>query len=689
MNALRACPVLLLVMIALRAFAQDPIPSRIEYGKVSKAELAMKSFPADTNAEAVSLCDYGVCSFTDGMGLRFVHHERIKIFTKAGFSWGTVRVPLYTEDHYESLGEIEAATYLANPDGTIKRVPLAQDAIFKEDTDKNHTRYSFTLPVLEPGCVIEYRIVTIRNNIYHPPEWDFQKSIPVVWSEYRLIFPNVTNYAMLSSGFQTYTIQETFTEDQSFNGETSTFIGAKLNHCTGIRLVLRDAPAVREEPFITTTSDYCNHVAFQLSEYLEHFAGTVKKVLKTWEMVLEEFLDADDIARSVEQTSDVRRATEKAIAGATTEEEKVRRVYDDVRGRIEWDGLHQWSTTKSVNDVLESRTGNSAEITALLVSMLQAAGIQSCQAILSTRSNGKLHMEYPMLTQFNYALACATIDGKRVFLDATDRFRPMELLSPEVLNTRCLLIRKGPVEWADLTTAAAFDDSFAGTYRLGSDGEIEGKFTMTDRDYASVVMHKRLKSGKPDEKVRTEIGADKAMLSVDTVSVQIPDSSSEVMTVSGMVASHSYAQAVGENLYVNPMVVGRFFENPLKRPTRNYPLDLAYPRKTTWQSRLIIPPGYTVKELPPDKSAAAALGDGYFKRTCTVSGDTLVTAAQYSLPRAMYDVEAYGRLREFLAQVTSIQSDQIVLEKKAATIQKTSEPAGNILSPAEKKGKKK
>jgi hypothetical protein len=243
------------------------------------------------------------------------------------------------------------------------------------------------------------------------------------------------------------------------------------------------------------------------------------------------------------------------------------------------------------------------------------------------------------------------------------------------------------VEWVNLTTGAAFDERYSGTFRLGTAGEVEGSFTMTERDYASVRLNKRLKDGKQAEKVRTEIGADRTMLTVDSVAVQIPDSTAEQMSVTGTVNSQSYAQAVGEFLYVNPVVVGRIFENPLTRPTRKYPLDLAYGRQTAWETRLVLPAGYAVKELPPNKSASA-LDDAYFKRTFTVAGDTVVMAAQFNLPKPLYEAEAYGRLKEFYAQVTSIQSDQIVVQKKPAAVEPKPEPAVKD-SGAGKKGKKK
>jgi transglutaminase-like putative cysteine protease len=688
MNALQRSLLFSSLFIPVLLIAQDAPPKRVEFGNVSKDEVAMKSFAADTNAEAVCLSDFGLIHLSDDMGLAYLHEVRLKILTKAGFDWADVHLVYYTDDHEQVLDKVEGATYTLAADGSVKRTPLEKDQIFEERYDDKRTRYKFTMPALEPGCVVEFRTINRQKNIVNPPQWEFQKSIPVVWSEVRMLFPRNMLYTSLASGYEHFAIAEHFDQLEYFSEQAAGFVGQSRHVSRGLRYALRDAPAVREEPFMTTVDDYIQKVDFQLSQYVDPVSHSLRNVLGSWESVRDELLKGEGLGKAIDDTRAVKNATAAAVQGAAGQADQVRRIYDVVRSSIAWDGRERYWALKDVDDVLESRAGNSADINTLLLSMLQAAGIESYPVVLSTRSNGRLREMYPIVSQFNYVVTCAVVDGKRIFLDATDRLRPMELLSPDVLNTKGMLLKKGPIEWVTLSSGAAFDERYEGTFRVGASGEVDGSFSLTGRDFGAVELDRRFKEGKKADKVRNYIEGDKAGLAVDTVSIVSPDSLSNILRVSGTVSSPSYGQAVGDNIYVNPMVVGRMFESPLTRPTRKFPLDLTYARKTAWSLRIVVPPGYIVKELPANKSGTAAPADGSYMRLSSVKGDTVIVEAGVSLPRPTYETQDYFPLRDFFAQVTSLQSDQVILAKApspAAAPQAAAPPTAPAKS---KKGKK-
>lgn len=70
--------ILLLYVLQFSVFARK---APIKYGKVSKADLEMKIYPADTSAAAAILCDYGYFSSNQ---FQFVRTLRIKILKKEG-----------------------------------------------------------------------------------------------------------------------------------------------------------------------------------------------------------------------------------------------------------------------------------------------------------------------------------------------------------------------------------------------------------------------------------------------------------------------------------------------------------------------------------------------------------------------------------------------------------------------------
>jgi hypothetical protein len=146
------------VLVSLLAFssahAQDP---PMEWGEIPKTDLEMKSFNADTSVSAMLLCGYGEAMINNELGLDRTVHMRIKIFSPAGYEHGTVTIGLYTKDDAEKLSGLEGATYSLDASGEIVRTKLEKKMVFEEEIDNSTTRYRFTLPALQPGCVIEYR----------------------------------------------------------------------------------------------------------------------------------------------------------------------------------------------------------------------------------------------------------------------------------------------------------------------------------------------------------------------------------------------------------------------------------------------------------------------------------------------------------------------------------------------------
>jgi hypothetical protein len=76
--------------------------------------------------------------------------------------------------------------------------------------------------------------------------------------------------------------------------------------------------------------------------------------------------------------------------------------------------------------------------------MLRAVEIPADPVIISTIDNGMVHPIYPIITKYNYLIVRATIDGKTVLLDATEKDVPFGLLPYRCLNQRGYAIVRNP-----------------------------------------------------------------------------------------------------------------------------------------------------------------------------------------------------------------------------------------------------
>ena len=415
---------------------------------------------------------------------------------------------------------------------------------------------------------------------------------------------------------------------------------------------------------MTTPDDYKQKVSFQLSEYATPSTPGVVRVLKTWEETVKELMDDHQVGKAIDDTKAVRRVTEPLLANLKTPEEKLETIYNFVRTNMVWSGKHRWVSEREVDDVLESHTGSSAEITTLILSMLRVAGIEGFPVLASTRDNGRVQDVYPILSQFNYALACVPMAGKMYFLDATDRFCPFGVLPARVLNTRGLLLREGPVEWVPLATRASYNHAMTATLILSATGELHGQIESTDNDYAAIARRKDLKDEKDAEVAKNVLGADKSLIEVDSVRVTGRDSVILPLVVQAAINSSAYAQVEGDLIYFNPFVAERQCDNPFTLPVRKYPVDMTYPRELSWNYSITLPEGYDVKEMPEDKNAVVGGGEAVFTRTCKVEGRSLSMHARLVVRRSVFASKTYGALKGFYEKVTSIEGEQVVLTKR-------------------------
>jgi Domain of Unknown Function with PDB structure (DUF3858) len=117
-------------------------------------------------------------------------------------------------------------------------------------------------------------------------------------------------------------------------------------------------------------------------------------------------------------------------------------------------------------------------------------------------------------------------------------------------------------------------------------------------------------------------------------------------------------------LYINPVLIQEYKENPFSSVVRRYPVEMPYRIDETYILNLEIPEGYVVDEIP--KSAKVGLGDGegYFEYLISATGGTIQLRTRVVLQKVTFPPDEYDGLRDFFGFVVKKQSEQIVLKKK-------------------------
>ena len=666
----------------LSTLAQEP---PVTWGEIPKSDLEMKSFPQDTNASVVILCDYGISRFNNELEVAFTRHLRVKILTAKGYSWASKELIYRSENYIERVKNIEGATYMLKADGTVNKTELREDDIFTEKIDNRYSRVKFTLPALTPGCVIELKYTIFCVYIDNVRDWVFQYDEPVRWSEYVFRFPKCFSYAALHQGSFPYIIHEMIDTQQVFGGLTLTVLFRNSTvPCTQMRFAAANVPALRDEPFFTTRSDYLKKVSFQLSGHPD-LLGSSKKYVASWTDLIDDYLEWFD--ENIEVTRQIRRCSDDITAGFAKPQEKLRAIYDWVKKSVV---CSLWSTRnakQSVDELLESRRGTSTEINFLLLSLLQRAGI-SCDPVLAgTRENGTVKTAYPMESQFDYILTCARIDSLRYYLDATDPLRPLGLLPENLINTRGLVMKRDTVGWVTLFSPKGAATLSYAQLQLGNDGSLQGTLEDSYQDYDELTVRKDMKDKKDVEIVQNQFGTEALGISIDSVRIEGKDSLAVPLKLKAWISSPDYAQQNGDLIYFNPSVFHRTADNPFQLPTREFPIDYIYKRKNIVIINIALPDSFEVKTPLIDRTLIVGQNLVVFTRKVAIQDNSIQIQYKFEVRSTEIQPEYYERLRDLYAQMVTIKSESLVLAHKRPVMKPAIESAKPI-KPLPSKGTK-
>lgn len=659
----------------------------MEWGEISRAELEMKTFGADSNASAVILCDYGETTLNNFMNLVFKRHLRVKILNEAGYSWATRTIHLYTDrENGETIDDIEGSTYTLENNGKIKRTKFDDDDVFEEKMDDKHTRYKFTLPGLQPGCIIEIRYEITAQNFFSARNWTFQNSEPTLWSEYRLIHPVNLGFTIISKGFERYEVEQSENVRQYFSGETASYVGENFARCIMRRLAVKNIAAIRNEPYVTTVDDYYHKMEIQFSGYAIRGGIGVQRVLNTWEKFVDDMLNSRGIGQRIEITGKLEDIVRQITAGMTDQEEQIRALYAWVASSIVWTGEHRFYSEQKINTILETKKGTSADINYLFIAMVRSLGVRCDPVLLSTRENGKLQDLYPIYDQFNYSLSRIILGSKTLYVDATSSIRPMNVLPAKVLGVKGLVIQPNAVEWVLLTSPVKYQSTVNSMIVVDANGGATGSIEGELHGYGNI----NVRSALSGNKKREDVAKDYLLIStsgfiVDSVVVTGESNIENPLKLTAEVSLPEFCQVGGDIMYLNPHIHRRWQDNPFKSAVRKFPVDYNYPFEYASRVSIAIPDSYEVKEPLRDREVRLNTDISY-RRSMALDSNIIHVRTKFDIHSKEIPSTQYQRLKELYSTIIAMESEQIVLQKKPAP---PPAPVIEIPQPAETKVHKK
>lgn len=662
----------LLAGMCSTAFAQK---APFKFGNVSVEDLKMVRYEKDTSASAIVLGDYGSSNITYSQStgdwtVNFERTQRIKILKQDGYDQANFEILLYQSGaNNEKLSCLKVITHNLES-GKDVETKMKSDAVFEEKYDQNLNIKKFIAPNIKEGSIIEVTYEISSDFIHYFRDWEFQSTIPIVWSEYRANIPEFFNYKQYMQGYIALTVNEkklnpksiTITSKERSSGRVSqtTYSNDEIKfNEQAYRWVAQDVPGFKEEPFMTTAADYVSKINFELAS-VKFPDQPLQPMMGTWDDLTRSFLESEYFGGALKGSMFLKKITEEVIATATTTQEKIAAVYTYVKSNIEWNGNYRKYLESNFKKPLEEKKGSSAEINLLLVAMLQRVDLKASPVIISTRNHGFIRQEVALSSQFNYVICLVEVDGKSILLDATDRMLPIGLLPERCLNGKGFIISEESSGWISLSAPKSKIYANA-ELNFSPTGELTGKISITNDGYdAYAVRRVYFKKGEADYIKDFSHGH----------SWEVANSTFENMkNISESVKEQhefTYTEGFGDAniLYINPIIHLRIDENPFRLEERVYPVDFGKATERTLICKINIPENFIADELPKPKIVLLPNNGGKFTYTVQAMGNTINVVSILTINQSLFTQLEYKGLRDFYDLVVSKHAEQIVLKKK-------------------------
>lgn len=625
-----------------------------DFGKVDMALLTKPNSLIDKNAEAEVVFEVSDLSFTTMGGsweIYVKNHVRIKIYNTNGLEHANISIPYYGRNGLEGISKLEAQTYNVNEAGQMTVSKLDKKSIYDTRVDNRYSKLSFTLPEVKAGSVIEYKFVSKRQVLYIP-DWTFQQSIPVMYSKFVFTYPTE------------FTFNEIPLNDVPIEASNK-MVGNSVQKT----FVCRNLPAVKPEPFMTTTRDYKQKLRVDVVGY-NPIGGMPRDLRTTWPGIIRELMEDEDFGVQLKRNIPRTQELDLTLQKLTDPYQRMAAIHEYVRNNMAWDQITSIWALDGVKKAWEKKRGTSGEINLILVNLLKEAGLNAFPVLVSTKEHGRIRPMDPDGEQFNTVMAYVTIDSNFYVLDATDKYTPSNLIPPSVVYTEGLVISKINVDkswkeqdwgWRTLWNEnQKFQKLVNVTAKFDGKSVVNGEAFVMFRDYA----RERISEQVEPVPEKTLAYYANAIHGAKITDLNLKNEKNITLPLEHTFKFEVPTEANGDYYIYNLNAFTGLEKNPFTAEERYADIFFGYGQKFTLRGSLDLPEGYAF-EAPP-KSMKMVMPDNSIEmsRIIQVEGSSAKYVIQIEIKKPFYSPEEYDLFFEFYKKMFSMLNEPLVIRKK-------------------------
>ncbi|MBA3240319.1 MAG: DUF3857 and transglutaminase domain-containing protein [Acidobacteria bacterium] len=616
----RACLALFLVTLFAAPAALALASSDKNWKPVDPAHLALSAPVVERDADAEAIFWEVRVDHDADEGMVLSHYVRIKVFNDRGReSQSKVDILAPKVRSFETkIKDISARTI--KPDGTI--IELKKEDIFERTIAKTSgikvKAKTFAMPSVEPGSIIEYRWREVRPGIISLyEEFEFARDIPVQTVKYYIKPVSSPGFTL---GMRAQTFQAGMTP---FQKEKDGFYS----------MTLTNIPAFREEPRMPP-----DHAVRPWM--LVYYSEDNKPAAQVWKEYGRELYESHKSSMKV--NDDIKRAAAEAIAGATTDEEKldhlftyvrskVRNVFDDGAGFTR-EQLDKMKANKTPADTLKRGTGNWHDIDMLFAALASASGFEARVAKVTSRNEIFFDPNFAdpyFMREGTENIAVRVGDAWRFYDPGTTYVTKGMLRWQEEGQNALVSDGKEPAfVRTPLSGPAKSAEKRTGKFKLREDGTLEGDVRVEYTGHLAHDMKERYDDESPaerEESVREQLKGRLGGVEISGLQVENVTDPTQPFVTKYHIVVPAYAQRTGKRLFLQPAFFQRGVGPTFPTSTRRHEVYFHYPWSEEDRVEIDLPEGFALDNPEtPTPINAGALSKYEPKAQVTTDGRTVI-----------------------------------------------------------------
>lgn len=398
------------------------------------------------------------------------------------------------------------------------------------------------------------------------------------------------------------------------------------------------------------------------SNNLEHDAGRAREAARRPSVQMTTFHGWQDVGRwygglaapEARATPAIRRKAADLTRGLTSDEAKIRALYDFVSTQVHYIslsfGVGRYQP-HAAEQVLANQYGDCKDKHTLLAALLEASGFDASPALVN--ASIEVDPDLPSPGQFDHVITVVRHAGELWWLDTTPEVAPFRMLTPNLRGKNALVIpRSTPASLMITPDALPFapEQRFVADGSLGVDGTFAGRIRWAVRGDFEVLLRSQFR-GTPQSQwnllAQRLSGALGFAGDVTSVTAGPPDDTSRPFEF-----SYEYTRRkLGDwdNRRIMPLLPAIGIETDPNEKAATEPIELGAPGQVTYRSAIELPPGATVVLPPPVHVSDAFAG---YDATYRFDGRVLTVERVFTVKRDKVPVDAQVAFRPLRQAVT-------------------------------------